>query len=64
MSADNLDAAIKLVNENPYGSHFHKLCCSPGVGNGTAIFTNSGSAARKYQHEIDCGQVCLCVTFV
>jgi malonate-semialdehyde dehydrogenase (acetylating)/methylmalonate-semialdehyde dehydrogenase len=44
MSADNLDSAIKLVNENPYG-------------NGTAIFTNSGASARKYQHEIDCGQV-------
>jgi malonate-semialdehyde dehydrogenase (acetylating)/methylmalonate-semialdehyde dehydrogenase len=24
---------------------------------GTAIFTRSGAAARKYQHEIDVGQV-------
>lgn len=43
LNVDTLDDAIKLVNENPYG-------------NGTAIFTNSGSAARKYQHEIDVGQ--------
>jgi len=44
LSADTLDDAIKLINNNPYG-------------NGTAIFTNSGSSARKYQHEIDVGQV-------
>jgi len=39
---DTFDEAIKLVNENPYG-------------NGTAIFTRSGSAARKYQREIEAG---------
>lgn len=44
LSADTLDDAIKLINQNPYG-------------NGTAIFTNSGAFARKYQHEIDVGQV-------
>lgn len=44
LNANNLDEAIKLINSNPYG-------------NGTAIFTNSGPAARKYQHEIDVGQV-------
>jgi malonate-semialdehyde dehydrogenase (acetylating)/methylmalonate-semialdehyde dehydrogenase len=44
LTADTLDDAIKLINENPYG-------------NGTAIFTNSGAFARKYQHEIDVGQV-------
>jgi malonate-semialdehyde dehydrogenase (acetylating)/methylmalonate-semialdehyde dehydrogenase len=44
MSAPTLDDAIKLTNSNPYG-------------NGTAIFTRSGAAARKFQHEIDCGQV-------
>jgi len=44
LNASNLDEAINLVNGNPYG-------------NGTAIFTNSGSAARKYQREIDVGQV-------
>ncbi|GHA03979.1 CoA-acylating methylmalonate-semialdehyde dehydrogenase [Oceanisphaera arctica] len=41
---DNLDEAIALVNANPYG-------------NGTSIFTASGAAARKYQHEIQVGQV-------
>lgn len=44
MSAPTLDDAIKMTNDNPYG-------------NGTAIFTRSGAAARKFQHEIDCGQV-------
>jgi len=44
LEVDTIDEAIKLVNENPYG-------------NGTAIFTNSGAYARKYQHEIDVGQV-------
>jgi len=44
LKTDSLDEAIKLINKNPYG-------------NGTAIFTNSGAAARKYQHEIDVGQV-------
>jgi malonate-semialdehyde dehydrogenase (acetylating)/methylmalonate-semialdehyde dehydrogenase len=44
MEADTLDEAITLINANPYG-------------NGTAIFTQSGSAARKYQSEIDVGQV-------
>ena len=40
----DLDAAIGLINANPYG-------------NGTSIFTSSGGAARKFQHEIDVGQV-------
>lgn len=44
LSADTLDDAIDMINKNPYG-------------NGTAIFTNSGAVARKYQHEIDVGQV-------
>jgi len=44
LTAETLDEAIQLVNNNPYG-------------NGTAIFTNSGAVARKYQHEIDVGQV-------
>ena len=39
-----LDAAIELINANPNG-------------NGTAIFTQSGAAARKFQEEIDVGQV-------
>jgi malonate-semialdehyde dehydrogenase (acetylating)/methylmalonate-semialdehyde dehydrogenase len=44
MSVDSLDEAIKLVNDNPFG-------------NGTGIFTQSGAAARKFQSEIDVGQV-------
>ncbi|KAG6553011.1 hypothetical protein Mapa_005348 [Marchantia paleacea] len=44
MKAGSLDQAIKVVNENKYG-------------NGTAIFTQSGAAARLFQHEIDVGQV-------
>ncbi|KAI8337929.1 methylmalonate-semialdehyde dehydrogenase [Chlamydoabsidia padenii] len=44
LTADTLDEAIELINKNPYG-------------NGTAIFTNSGASARKFEHEIDVGQV-------
>jgi malonate-semialdehyde dehydrogenase (acetylating)/methylmalonate-semialdehyde dehydrogenase len=44
MRVDNLDDAIGLVNSNPYG-------------NGTAIFTRSGAAARKYAMEIEAGQI-------
>ena len=38
------DAALELVNANPYG-------------NGTAIFTNDGGAARRYQHDVEVGMV-------
>ena len=44
VSVDTLDEAIGLINANPYG-------------NGTGIFTQSGAAARKFQNEIDVGQV-------
>ncbi|QJR10821.1 Methylmalonate-semialdehyde dehydrogenase [acylating] [Usitatibacter rugosus] len=44
VSVDTLDEAIELVNKNPFG-------------NGTGIFTQSGAAARKFQNEIDVGQV-------
>ncbi len=44
MAADTLDEAIAMINENPNG-------------NGTAIFTRSGAAARHFQEEIDVGQV-------
>ncbi|RLN86409.1 hypothetical protein BBJ28_00001905 [Nothophytophthora sp. Chile5] len=43
-SVDTLEEAIELINRNPYG-------------NGTSIFTSSGAAARKFQHEVDVGQV-------
>jgi malonate-semialdehyde dehydrogenase (acetylating)/methylmalonate-semialdehyde dehydrogenase len=38
------DDAITLVNANPYG-------------NGTAIFTNDGGAARRFQNEVEVGMV-------
>jgi len=44
LNADTLDDAIELINNNRYG-------------NGTAIFTNSGSAARKFTQEVDVGQI-------
>jgi len=44
VSVETLDEAIDLVNKNPFG-------------NGTGIFTQSGAAARKFQNEIDVGQV-------
>lgn len=44
LTVPTLDDAIDLINANPYG-------------NGVALFTNSGAAARKFQSEIDCGQV-------
>jgi malonate-semialdehyde dehydrogenase (acetylating)/methylmalonate-semialdehyde dehydrogenase len=43
-SAASLDDAIAMINANPNG-------------NGTAIFTQSGAAARRFQEEIDVGQV-------
>ena len=39
-----LDEALDFINSNPYG-------------NGTSIFTASGSAARQFQHEVEVGQV-------
>ncbi len=41
---EHFEEAIRLINENPYG-------------NGTAIFTNDGGAARKFQQEIQVGMV-------
>lgn len=40
----NLDEAIRVINENPYG-------------NGTAIFTSSGEAARRFQRAVTVGMV-------
>ena len=40
----SLDEAIDLVNRNPYG-------------NGTAIFTSSGGAARRFEERIEVGMV-------
>lgn len=38
------DEAMALIRANPYG-------------NGTAVFTNDGGAARKFQHEVEVGMV-------
>jgi malonate-semialdehyde dehydrogenase (acetylating) / methylmalonate-semialdehyde dehydrogenase len=37
-------AALDLINANPYG-------------NGTAIFTNDGGAARRFQNEVEVGMI-------
>jgi malonate-semialdehyde dehydrogenase (acetylating)/methylmalonate-semialdehyde dehydrogenase len=44
LRADSFDAAVKLVNANPYG-------------NGTAVFTSSGHWARRFENEIEVGMV-------
>ena len=44
VGVDTLEEAIAFINRNPNG-------------NGTSIFTSSGWAARKYQHDINVGQV-------
>jgi len=41
---DTYDDAVRLVNDNPYG-------------NGTAIFTRDGGAARQFQFEVQAGMV-------
>ena len=44
LHAETLNEALKIVNENKYG-------------NGTAIFTQSGATARKFEREVNVGQV-------
>jgi malonate-semialdehyde dehydrogenase (acetylating)/methylmalonate-semialdehyde dehydrogenase len=44
MRVRTYDEAVRLVNENQYG-------------NGTAIFTRDGGAARHFQFEVDAGMV-------
>jgi malonate-semialdehyde dehydrogenase (acetylating)/methylmalonate-semialdehyde dehydrogenase len=41
---ETYDEALRLVNANPYG-------------NGAAIFTNDGGAARRFQNEVEVGMV-------
>jgi malonate-semialdehyde dehydrogenase (acetylating)/methylmalonate-semialdehyde dehydrogenase len=38
------DEGLRLINEHPYG-------------NGTAIFTNDGGAARRFQNEVEVGMI-------
>ena len=40
----SFEAGVQLINDHPYG-------------NGTAIFTNDGGAARRFQNEIEVGMV-------
>jgi malonate-semialdehyde dehydrogenase (acetylating)/methylmalonate-semialdehyde dehydrogenase len=44
MRAASLDEAIAIVNASRFG-------------NGTSIFTESGSAVRRYQHDVEAGMV-------
>jgi len=44
LRADSYDAALTLVNGNPYG-------------NGAAIFTNDGGAARRFHRDVEVGMV-------
>ena len=41
---ETYDQALELINANPYG-------------NGTAIFTNDGGAARRFQNEVEVGMI-------
>jgi malonate-semialdehyde dehydrogenase (acetylating) / methylmalonate-semialdehyde dehydrogenase len=41
---DTYEAGVKLINDNPYG-------------NGTAIFTCDGGAARQFQNEVKVGMI-------
>ena len=41
---ETYDEALALINANPYG-------------NGTAIFTNDGGAARRFENEVEVGMV-------
>jgi malonate-semialdehyde dehydrogenase (acetylating)/methylmalonate-semialdehyde dehydrogenase len=41
---ETYDQALELINANPYG-------------NGTAIFTNDGGAARRFQNEVQVGMI-------
>ena len=41
---DSYDEGVQLINDNPYG-------------NGVAIFTNDGGAARQFQNEVKIGMI-------
>ncbi|KAF8913007.1 methylmalonate-semialdehyde dehydrogenase [Gymnopilus junonius] len=44
LQADTLDEAIEIINQNKYG-------------NGAAIFTQSGATARRFETEVNVGQI-------
>ena len=44
MNVNTMEEGLSIINQNAFG-------------NGTAIFTSSGAMARKFQHEVEVGQV-------
>src|SRR3546814_20789011 len=44
VGVDTLEEAVEFINNNPNG-------------NGVAVFTQDGGAARYFQHNIDVGQI-------
>jgi malonate-semialdehyde dehydrogenase (acetylating)/methylmalonate-semialdehyde dehydrogenase len=44
LRVETYDEAIDIINANPYG-------------NGTAIFTNDGGAARRFENEVEVGMI-------
>jgi len=44
LRAKTVDEAIHIINNNAWG-------------NGTAVFTKNGAVARKFQHEVEVGQI-------
>ena len=44
IQANDLEEAIKMVNESSYG-------------NAASIFTSDGGAARRFQYEVQCGNI-------
>jgi malonate-semialdehyde dehydrogenase (acetylating)/methylmalonate-semialdehyde dehydrogenase len=44
LRVDTYDEAVAMINANPYG-------------NGTAIFTNDGGAARRFSREVEVGMI-------
>nr|WP_206323685.1 CoA-acylating methylmalonate-semialdehyde dehydrogenase [Streptomyces sp. HNM0574] len=44
LRVDTYEEALELINSNPYG-------------NGTAVFTNDGGAARRFRNEVEVGMI-------
>lgn len=44
LNVDTLDEAVAIINKNKYG-------------NGAGIFTQSGATARKFEHDVNVGQI-------
>lgn len=68
ISVSSLDEAIELINSNrcEYSVNLSQLPSSLALnpcdmiildGNGTAIFTRDGAAARRFEREVEAGQI-------